>query len=76
MKKNDYRCLTVPVSKLKTMEFQISRWEDAKCFEIDGHISRKGIHDHHGFEFAVTLFWYEFRFSFYDCRHVEDLKPS
>ncbi len=56
------------ISKYKVIEIQLSRWPDARLFDVELIVMR---HDHKGFDLAVTLFRYEFRLAFYDTRHAE-----
>lgn len=64
-------CWYFPLSKNKGIEFQISRWPQAKLFDCSFWY-RNSKMDHKGVEVTITLFRYEFRIDFYDTRHTED----
>jgi hypothetical protein len=70
MKVDSYHCKALRLSKNKYVEFQISRWQDAKFFEVESRVRGKG-EDHSGFTFSFTMFYHEFCFSFYDRRHAD-----
>jgi hypothetical protein len=62
-----YRCWNLRLSQHKSVEFQISRWPDAKMF--DAEFRWRPRRDHAGVELSITAFWCEFRTAFYDHRH-------
>jgi hypothetical protein len=70
MKPGDWHCKNFTLSKNKSAELQLSRWEDSRFFDLDAQIRSKN-HDHAGFRVALTLFYYEFSLDFYDHRHAD-----
>lgn len=69
-----YRCWGKKLRGSKFVEFQVSRWPESRMFDFYFWNRKKGVSDHHGFDIDITLFYHEFRISFYDSRHVEDFK--
>ena len=70
MKTNEFLCKAFQLPKNKFIEFQMSRWEDAKFFGIERSFRSKH-QDHAGWFLAVTLFYHEFSVNLYDRRHAD-----
>lgn len=59
------------LAQYKSVEFQLSRWDDADPFGFE--LNRRRDCDHPGVELCVTLFGRELRIDYYDHRHREEL---
>lgn len=72
MKLNTYKNKYFTLSKNKTLEFQLSRWEESPLFGFTWSLRRKV--DHPGFSIYLTLFGYEFSVEYYDVRHWDEIQ--
>ena len=70
MKTKIFLCKEIQVFKNKSIELQLSRWEDSPMFSAE-YYNRGSNQDHKGFSLSVTLFYHEVRIDFYDHRHSE-----
>jgi hypothetical protein len=63
--------LSLRLTRHKSVEFQISRWDDVDPFGFE--LNRRRDCDHPGVEVCLTLFRRELRVDYYDHRHREDI---
>ena len=57
------------LSKNKTLEVQISRWEEEDSPWFDFHFSLTRKQDHAGFNLSITIYRFAFYFFICDNRH-------